>query len=139
MRINLKCSYFLSRSLGLLFFFFQSLTITVLQQIGKVHDHQDRVLLCTFIRTLSYFPHYVLQHAPDYFRIFSGLFENIPEMFNDIPRNITFLSIPRVPRIMFPVPVFLVLYIAHGILHFRDNVHLSKYYPVKVLRYFRLQ
>ena len=78
MRNNLKCSCSLLRNLGLLFFFFQSLTVTVLQQIGKVHDHQYRVLLCTFIRKLSYVPQDVLQHDPDYFRIFSGLFENIP-------------------------------------------------------------
>ena len=92
MRNNLKCSCFLLRNLGLLFFFFQSLTITVLQQIGKVHDHQYRVLLCTFIRMLSYFPQDVSQHAPDFFRIFSGLFENIPRnvsgMFGDISRNV---------------------------------------------------
>ena len=56
----------------------QTLSVTVLQQIGKVHDHQYRVLLCTFIRNLSYFPQNVLQHAADYFRIFSGFFENIP-------------------------------------------------------------
>ena len=59
----------------------QTLSVTVLQQIGKVHDHQYRVLLCTFIRNLSYFPQNVLQHAADYFRIFSGFFE-------DIPRNV---------------------------------------------------
>ena len=40
----------------------------VLQQIGKIHDHQYQVLLCTFIRNLSYVPQNVL-HAPDYFRI----------------------------------------------------------------------
>ena len=68
----------------------QTLSVTVLQQIGKVHDHQYRVLLCTFIRNLSYFPQNVLQHATDYFRIFSGFFE-------DIPRNIIsplFLAFP---------------------------------------------
>ena len=103
MRINLKCSCFLLRSIGLLFFFFQSLTITVLQQIGKVHGNQYRLLLCAFIRMLSYFPQDVLQHAPVYFRIFSGLFENNPRnvqrhspeclatftrMFEDIPQNV---------------------------------------------------
>ena len=49
----------------------------VLQQIGKIHDHQYQVLLCTFIRNLSYVPQNVL-HAPDYFRILSGFFEGIP-------------------------------------------------------------
>ena len=119
MRINLKCSCFLLRILGLHFFFFQSLPITVFQQIGKVHDHQYRGLLCTFIRTLSYFPQDFLQHASDYFRIFSGWLENIPwnvkrhspgclatfpGMFGDIPRNvlghsrnITFPPFPAFP------------------------------------------
>ena len=43
-------------------------------------------------------------------------------MFGDIPRNVSRHSpeysippIPRVPRIPFPVPVFLVLYIAQNI------------------------
>ena len=81
----------------------QTLSVTVFQQIGKVHDHQYRVLLCTFIRNLSYFPHNVLQHATDYFRIFSVFLEDIPRnvlghspeclttfpgMFGDIPRNV---------------------------------------------------
>ena len=35
-----------------------------------------------------------------------------PGMFGDIPSNITISPVPRVPRIPFPVPVFLVLYIA---------------------------
>ena len=92
------------------------------------------MLLCTFIRNLSFFLQNVLQHAADYFRIFSGFFEGIPrnvwlhsleylatftEMFEDIPWNVwghspeySIPPIPRVPRISFPVPVFLVLYIA---------------------------
>ena len=53
MRNNSKVSFFLLRNLVLLFLFFQSLTVTVPQQIGKVHDHQYRVLLCTFTRKLS--------------------------------------------------------------------------------------
>ena len=112
----------------------QTLSVTVLQQIGKVLDHQYRVLLRTFIRNLSYFPQNVLQHATDYFQIFSGFFEDIlrnvwrhspenlatfPGMFEDIPRNVwphspeyNIPPIPRVSRIPSPVPVFLVLYIA---------------------------
>ena len=103
------------------------------------------MLLCTFIRNLSYFPQNVLQHATYYFRIFSGFFEDIPRniwrhspecmatlpgifgdiprKFEDIPRNVwphspeyNIPPIPRVPRIPFPVPVFLVLYIAHYLL-----------------------
>ena len=69
----------------------------------KYYNQRYRVLLCTFIRTLSYFLQDGLQNAPDYFRIFSGLFENIsrnvwrhspeclrifPGIFGDIPRNV---------------------------------------------------
>ena len=184
MRNNLKCSCFLLRNLGLLFFFFQSLTITVLQQIG---NHQYRVLLYTFIRKLSYIhrmfcnmPQIIFEYSLDCLRTFpgmfgdiarnvwghspeclgtypgifgniprdvwghsaecmwtfSGIFEDIPwniwghfpspkclrtflGMFEDIPQNVWRHSpeynippVPRVPRIPFPVPVFLVLYIA---------------------------
>ena len=45
------------------------------------------------------------------------MFEDIPEMFNDIPRNIYIPPTPRVPRISFPVPLFLVLYIAFNLLY----------------------
>ena len=70
------------------------------QSMTKYYNQRYRVLLCTFIRTLSYFLQDGLQNAPDYFRIFSGLFGNIsrnvwrhspeclatfPRMFEDIP------------------------------------------------------
>ena len=73
------------------------------QSMTKYYNQRYRVLLCTFIRTLSYFLQDGLQNAPDYFRIFSGLFENIsrnvwrhspeclrifPGIFGDIPRNV---------------------------------------------------
>ena len=86
----------------------QTLSVTVLQQIGKVHDHQYQVLLCTFIRNLSYFPQNVL-HAPDYFRILSGFFEGIPRNVWRHSPEYNIPPIPRVPRISFPVSVFLVL------------------------------
>ena len=69
----------------------QTLTVTVLQQIGKVHDHQYRVLLCTFI---------IFEYSLDFLRTF-------PEMFGDILRNIwrhspeclaTFPGIFDIPR-----------------------------------------
>ena len=81
----------------------QTLSVTVLQQIGKVHDHQYQVLLCTVIRNLSYFPQNILRHTTGYFRIFSGFSEDIPRniwrhspeclatfpgMIGDIPRNV---------------------------------------------------
>ena len=59
----------------------------------------------------------VWRHSPEYLATFSG-------MFGDIPRNVwghspeyNILPIHRVPRIPFPVPVFLVLYIANILLH----------------------
>ena len=55
----------------------------------------------------------------EYLRAFPGLFERFPRMFGNIPRNVWLLSpeysippIPCVHRISFPIPVFLVLYIA---------------------------
>ena len=50
-------------------------------------------------------PQNVWGHSPECLATFHG-------MFGDIPRNITFPPIPRVPGIPFPVPVFLVLVIA---------------------------
>ena len=73
-------------------------------------------------------PRSVWRYSPEYLRTFPGMFGDIsrniwghspecivtfPGMFGDIPRNIS--SHPlifRVPSIPFPVPVFLVLYIA---------------------------
>ena len=59
-----------------------------------------------------------------FFKQFPGMFEDIPEMFNDIPRNIWWHSPEnnisptlRVPHISFPVPLFLVLYIAFNLLY----------------------
>ena len=79
-------------------------------------------------------PQNIWGHSPECLRTFPGMFGDIPRnvwghspeclatfpgMFEDIPRNVWRHSpeynippIPRVPRIPFPVPVFLVLYIA---------------------------
>ena len=76
----------------------------------------------------------VWRHFPECLRTFPRMFEEIsrniwrhfpeclrtfPRMFGDIPRNVwrhtpeyNISPIPRVPRIPFLVPVFLVLYIA---------------------------
>ena len=101
------------------FWFTYETSVTVLQQIGKVHDHQYQALLCTFIRNLSYFPecfttcHRLFSnllwifrgHSPECLATFPGMFEVIPRsvwrhspeclrsfpgMFENIPRNITF-------------------------------------------------
>ena len=71
-------------------------------------------------------PRNVWRHSSKFLATFLGIFSDIPGMFEDIPRNVwghsleclrTFPgykipSIPHVPRILFPVPVFLFLYIA---------------------------
>ena len=73
-------------------------------------------------------PRNVWRYSPEYLRTFPGMFGDIsrniwghspecivtfPGMFGDIPRNISsHPPIFRVPSIPFPVPVFLVLYIA---------------------------
>ena len=79
-------------------------------------------------------PRNVWAHSPECLATFPGMFEDIPRnvwrhypeclatlprMFEDIPRNVwrhsleyNILPIPRVPRIPFPVPVLLFLYIA---------------------------
>ena len=84
-----------------------NLRIRLCQQIGKVY-HQYRVLLCKYIRKLSYFTQNVLQQALDYFRKFSGLFEDIPRKVWQHSPEYNIHPIPRVPRIPFPVPIFLV-------------------------------
>ena len=81
------------------------------------------------------------QHSPKYVRKFPGTFGDIPRnvrrhsseclaafpgIFEYIPRNVWRHSpeyniphIPRIPRIPFPVPVFLVLYIAHQTMYLK--------------------
>ena len=90
--------------------------------------------LATFPGIFGDIPRNVWGHSPECLATFLGMFEDIPwnvwphsseclrtfpGMFEDIPRNVwphsPEYSIPRirrVPRIPFPVPVFLVLYIA---------------------------
>ena len=97
-------------------------------------------------------PRNVWRHSPEYLATFPGIFGDIPwNICEDIPRNVwghsreclaTFLGmfegiprnvwphspkysippIPRVPRIPFPVPVFLVLYIASTKIYFSKNI-----------------
>ena len=79
-------------------------------------------------------PRNIWRHSPEYLATFPGIFGDIPQnvrgnspeclatfprMFEDIPKNVwphspeyNILPIPCDPRIPFPVPVFLVLYIA---------------------------
>ena len=84
--------------------------------------------LATFPGMFGDIPRNIWGHSPECLATFPGMFEDIPQnvwrhspeclrtfpgMFDDIPQNITFPSIHRVSRIPFPVPVFLVLYIAY--------------------------
>ena len=66
----------------------------------------------TFARIFGDIPRNIWRHSPECLVTF-------PQMFEDIPRNVwqhsleyNISPIPHVPRIPFPVPVFLVLYIA---------------------------
>ena len=63
--------------------------------------------LATFPRIFGDIPRNVWGHSPEYMATFPGMFGNIP-------------PIPRVPRIPFPVPVFLVLYIAPKSSHIKS-------------------
>ena len=87
-------------------------------------------------------PRNVWQHSPEYLRTFPGMFDDIPRnvwrhspeclatfpgMFEDIPWNVwrhypeyNIPPILRVPRISFPVPVFLFLYIADVLVQWND-------------------
>ena len=72
----------------------------------------------------------VWRHSPECLATFPRTFEDIswnvfrtfPAMFGDIPRKVWRYSpeynIPPIPRVPFPVPVFLVLYIAFRNLSF---------------------
>ena len=73
---------------------------------------QSPEYLRTFPVIFGDIPWNVWRHSPECLRRFPG-------MFGDIPRNVWGCSpeynippIPRVPRIPFPIPVFLFLYIA---------------------------
>ena len=90
--------------------------------------------LRTFPGTFDNIPRNIWRYSPECLRTFPGMFGDIPRnvwlhssecltifsgMFEYISRNVGRHSleynippIPRVPRISFPVPVFLVLYIA---------------------------
>ena len=54
----------------------------------------------------------VWQRSPERLRTFPGMFSNIPWNVWQHSPEYNIPPIPRVPRIPFPVPVFLVLYIA---------------------------
>ena len=95
------------------------------QNIGR-HSPE---CLATFPGIFGDVPRNVWWHSPEYMATFPGIFGDIPRniwrhspeclvtfpgMFGNIP------PIPRVPRIPFPVPVFLVLYIAPKSSHIKS-------------------
>ena len=57
-------------------------------------------------------PRNVWRHSPECLAIFPGMFEDISRNVWRHSLEYNILPIPHVPRIPFPVPVFLVLYIA---------------------------
>ena len=56
-------------------------------------------------------PRNFLRHSPECLATFPGMFGDIPQNVWQHSLEYNIAPIPRVPRIPFPVPVFLVLYI----------------------------
>ena len=103
------------------------------------------MILCMSYPTINKDCYYY--YSPECFTTFPGIFGDIPRnvlrhspkclgtfpgMFEDIPRNVWRHSpeynippIPRVPRILFPVPVFLFLYITN--IMFTENYSMWPY------------
>ena len=59
---------------------------------------------------LGTFPAMDYQHSPKYLRTLPGMFEDIPRNVWQYISEYNISLILRVPRILFPVPVFQVLY-----------------------------
>ena len=68
--------------------------------------------LATFPRIFEDIPRNVWRHSPECLRTFHGMFEDIPQNVWRHSPEYNIPPIPRAPRIPFPVPVFLFLYIA---------------------------
>ena len=123
----------------------QSMKKTYPGMFGNIPQNVWPEYLVTFPRMFGNIPWNVLQHFPECFATFPECFTTFPRMFSDTPRNVLrhslkclatfpgmFGNIPRnvwehspeynippipcVPRIPFPVPVFLLLYIAYLLL-----------------------
>ena len=76
--------------------------------------------LATFPRIFGDIPRNVWGHSPEYMATFPGMFGDILRNFWWHSPEYNILPIPRVPRIPFPVPVFLVLYIAPKSSHIKS-------------------
>ena len=105
----------------------------MITSIEYYHVHSSETFH-TFHRMFYNMPQIIFEYSPEFFTLFARIFGDIPRniwrhspeclvtfprMFEDIPRNVwqhsleyNISPIPHVPRIPFPVPVFLVLYIA---------------------------
>ena len=66
------------------------------------------------LRNLDDIPRNIWRHSPECLRIFPRMFSNIPRNVWRNPREYNIPPIPPVPRIPFPVPVFLVSCIAEN-------------------------
>ena len=73
-----------------------------------------RILNATlpFTPKIGSIPWNVWRRSPEFLIKFPGMFSNIPRNVWRHSPEYNIPPIPRVPRIPFPVPVFLVLYIA---------------------------
>ena len=76
--------------------------------------------LATFPGMFGDIPRNVWGHSPEYMATFPGMFGDILRNFWWHSPEYNILPIPRVPRIPFPVPVFLVLYIAPKSSHIKS-------------------
>ena len=72
--------------------------------------------LMTFPGIFGDIPRNIWRHSPECFVTFPGMFSNILRNVWQHSPEYNIPPIPRVPRIPFSVPVFLVLYIAKSLL-----------------------
>ena len=77
--------------------------------------------LTTFTGMFGYIPRTVWLHSPECLATFPGMFDDIPRNVGRHSPEYNIPPIPRVPRIPFPVPVFLVLYLANRAVFIQDQ------------------
>ena len=129
--------YFRRRAPSWMFVRILNATLPFTPKIGNIPWNVWRrspEFLMTFAGIFGGIPRNVWRHSPECLMTFPEMFDDIPRnicrhspqclvtfpgMFSNIPRDVWRYSpeynippIPRVPRIPFPVPVFLVLYTA---------------------------
>ena len=77
---------------------------------GNVWQYTQEYLR-TFPGIFDDIPRNVLGHSPECFTTFPRMFGNTPQNFWRESTEYNIPPIPRVPHILFPVPIFLVFYI----------------------------